>query len=184
MRAAPWALGRRGTWCRHLCLLAIAAHLCDPADATEPAKHPTGEAAGAVWRTVSESQLDKMRGGFDIGSGLMVSFGITRAVYINGALTTETSLNLGQLDQLTPAQAAHIGSQLGTVNLVQNGPGNTVQGGFTLQGPGTIVQNTLNNQNINVQTMINASSNGLGIIKGINTTRTITDALAGAVGAR
>jgi hypothetical protein len=130
---------------------------------------------------VSESTLAQLRGGFDLG-GLMVSFGITRAVYVNGALLTETTLNLGQLSQLTPVQAAQVGSQIGAVNLVQNGPGNSVTPGLT--GAGTIIQNTLNNQNIDVRTMINASSNGLGMVRGLNSLRTLNDALAGSVGGR
>lgn len=154
------------------------------ADAAPPlAQMPQHEQANdqAVWQTVSDSTLDRLRGGFDVG-GLLVSFGITRAVYLNGALLTETTLNLGQIGQLSPAQAAQLGGQVAGLNLVKVGPGNTAALEGALQPsavggvlPGVVVQNTLNNQNINVQTMINATSNGLGILRGMNATRTLTD---------
>jgi hypothetical protein len=39
----------------------------------------------SIWITASDRTLDKMRGGFDLGAGLMVSFGISRAVYITAS---------------------------------------------------------------------------------------------------
>ncbi|APW38671.1 hypothetical protein RD110_16895 [Rhodoferax koreense] len=161
-------------------ILALLAFGDNNADAAQPQSDSQFDAPAdhAVWQTVSERTLDRMRGGFDAG-GLMVSFGITRAVYLNGALLTETTLNLGQLAQLSPAQASQLGSQIAGLDIVKIGPGNTA----TLQGtgvagalPGVIVQNTLNNQNLAVQTMINATSNGLGLLRGINSSRTLLDA--------
>lgn len=175
MRPRRFIFTRSG---RTLCLLAILACGANPTEAADHAEQP---ADGAVWRTVSNGTLDKLRGGFDMGAGLMVSFGITRAVYINGALVTETSLSLGELSQLTPAQAAQLNGQIAGLNLVQNGPGNSVSGTLMNMGAGTIIQNTLNNQQINVQTMINASSNGLGLVRSMNTQGTIDDALAHSV---
>ncbi|WP_367065748.1 hypothetical protein [Oryzisolibacter sp. LB2S] len=78
-----------------------------------------------TWLTVPDSTLAQMRGGFALDTGLLVTLGISRTLYINGALITESTLNLGQLSQLTTAQAAQIGQQLLSLNLVQNGPGNT-----------------------------------------------------------
>ena len=164
-------------WGRMLCLLALLAIAYDRADAA------TAQDDEHLWQTVSEDRLDSLRGGFDVG-GLLVSFGITRAVYLNGALITETTLNLGQLGALSPAQAAQLSAQVAGVSLVKIGPGNTaaLDGGAVAAGvagamPGVVVQNTLNNQNINVQTMINATSNSLGILRGMNAARTLGDAL-------
>ncbi|MDB5895317.1 MAG: hypothetical protein JWQ88_2848 [Rhodoferax sp.] len=164
-------------WGRLLCVLALLAIAYDQADAA------SAHEDDRLWQTVSEDRLDTLRGGFDVG-GLLVSFGISRAVYLNGALLTETTLNLGQLGNLSPAQAAQLNAQVAGVNMVKIGPGNTaaLDGGALAAGvagamPGVVVQNTLNNQNISVQTMIHATSNSLGILRGMNASRTLGDAL-------
>ena len=167
-------------WGHLLCLTVLLAVAWDHADAAPP---PSQE---RLWQTVGEATLDGLRGGFDTG-GLLVSFGITRAVYVNGALLTETTLNLGQLGQLSPAQAAQLNAQVAGLSLVKIGPGNTaaLNAGGLVPGapgvvgamPGVVIQNTLNNQNINVQTMINATSNSLGILRGMNANRTLGEAL-------
>jgi hypothetical protein len=133
---------------------------------------------------VSNQQLDHMRGGFDPGNGLLVSFGISRAVYINGNLVTQTTLDFGHLTDLTAAQAAQLNKQLASLNLVQNGPGNTVQAQQGGGNFGTIIQNTLNNQHIVNTTIINATTNSLGMVKNLNTLSTLNEALTGAVGSR
>jgi len=141
-----------------------------------------GNAQEQIWMTVADSELETLRGGFDVGSGLMVSFGITRAVYINGDLVTQTTLNLGQLDQITAAQAGALGAQLAALNIVQNGPNNVVEaqaGGLAL---GTIIQNSLNNQHIANMTVIDARTNSMEMIKGLNTLSTLTDSLSRAIG--
>ncbi len=57
------------------------------------------------WLAVNNDSLDAMRGGFDTGAGLMVSFGIERAVYINGNLTTSMSFNIPDVSKLATDQA-------------------------------------------------------------------------------
>ena len=154
------------------------AWLAGGAQAGEPLKR-TEE----TWMAVSDSTLDSQRGGFDIGTGLLVNFGISRAIYINGVLMSETTLNFGQLDKLTAAQATELGRQLRSLNMpVQNGPGNTVEG--SLGGVGTVVQNTLSNQNIATHTVINAQTNGMSLMKDLNTANTLAEGIARAVGGR
>ena len=51
-------------------------------------------------------------------------------------------------------------------------------------GAGLVIQNTLNNQQIQVQTLIHASTNGLGMLRNINTLGTLRDAVTGALGSR
>jgi Na+-translocating ferredoxin:NAD+ oxidoreductase RnfE subunit len=144
-----------------------------------------GRAAAAeapLWTAVDDGTLASMRGGFDFGNGLMVSFGIERAVYINGALVTSTTINVGDLARVTPEQAALVNRQAAAINLVQNGPGNTAA--LTtgdLATPGTVIQNTLSNQNIQSQTIINASSNALGLMKTLNSLGSLRDALGNSV---
>ncbi len=135
-----------------------------------------------LWTAVEDSTLESMRGGFDFGNGLTVSFGIERAVYINGALVTSTTVNVGDLARVTPEQAALVTRQAAAINLVQNGPGNTsALTGSDLATPGTVIQNTLSNQNIQSQTIINASSNAMGLMKTLNTLTSMREALGNSV---
>ncbi len=136
-----------------------------------------------TWMAVSDHTLDSQRGGFDLGAGLLVSFGITRAVYINGELAAQTTLNFGQLDKITASQATELSRQLNTLNLVQNGPGNTVEGALGGVG-GVVIQNTLNNQRIANHTVINAQTNGMSLLKDLNTAATLNEGIARAVGGR
>lgn len=154
-----------------------------------------------VWMAVGDQTLDSLRGGFRMGEGLLVSFGITRAVYINGALMTETTLQVGRMADITPAQATQLSQQLETISLVQNGPGNSFAPGSSPNpgtpsgaGPtitsvaggmaGTIIQNSLNNQHISNQTIVNAHSNGLGMVRSLNLYGTLNDAIQHSVGQR
>jgi len=140
--------------------------------------------SAGVWLAVSDHKLDDLRGGFDPGNGLLVSFGISRVVYINGDLVTQTTLDFGRLTDLTPAQATQISKQLASLNLVQNGPGNSFQPQQNGTSFGTVIQNTLDNQHIVNETVINATSNAAGMIKNLNMQSTINDGIARAVGSR
>ncbi|WP_024815675.1 hypothetical protein [Acidovorax sp. JHL-3] len=175
-----------------LCLLGT---LAFSANAAPPAQD-------TLWMAVGDQTLDSLRGGFRMGDGLTVSFGISRAVYINGALITETTLNIGRMADITPAQATQLSQKLATLNLVQNGPGNTFASGpsstttsspeaagamvTTIAGSstGTLIQNSLNNQQIRYQTIINASSNGLGMVRSMNLNSTLTEAIQRSIGQR
>ena len=136
-----------------------------------------------TWMAVSDQTLEGQRGGFDLGSGLVVNFGITRAVFINGELATQTTLNFGQLDKITAGQAAELGRQLSALNLVQNGPGNSVEGPLGSVG-GTVIQNTLSNQRIANHTVINVETNGMSLLKELNTAATLNEAISRAIGGR
>lgn len=154
------------------CLLAAFAAHADPLARKEE-----------TWMAVSDNTLDTQRGGFDLGSGLVVTFGITRAVYINGDLAAQTTLNFGQLDKMTAGQAMELSRQLSSLNLVQNGPGNSVEGPTGLTA-GTIIQNTLNNQRIANHTVINVETNGMSMLKDLNTGAAITEGIARSIGGR
>ena len=57
----------------------------------------------------------------------------------------------------------------GTLALIQSGTGNTVAPGtFSSGAIGTVIQNTLDGQKIQNVTVINASTNSLGLLKGMN----------------
>lgn len=161
--------------------------------------HAAPPAQDKFWMAVGDQTLDSLRGGFNMGHGLMVSFGISRAVYINGALITETTLNVGRMADVTPAQATQLGQKLTSLSLVQNGPDNTFASGPSTtttgaKGPtvttiagstaGTLIQNSLNNQQIRYQTIINTSSNGLGMVRAMNLNSTLTEAIQQSIGQR
>lgn len=115
---------------------------------------------GSGLHALSERNLDQVRGGFTTSSGLKVSFGIERAVSINGNLVAKTSFNVSDQGKVT----ASAGSD--SLALIQNGAGN-----IALVGPvsaatlGTVVQNTLNDQKIQSVTTINAAVNSLQIVR-------------------
>lgn len=173
----------------------VAGALASPALAEPPMKEK-------IWLAVADQTLDGLRGGFNMGDGLMVSFGISRAVFINGALITETSFNVGRVADLTTAQATQLSQKLATLSLVQNGPGNSFASGTsstTSSSPtgtnptvtaiagftaGTLIQNSLNNQHVRYQTIINASSNGLGMVRSVNLHNTLADAVQQSIGQR
>jgi len=132
---------------------------------TEPRvrSNPFGDRQVAV----SEKLLDGVRGGFGV-DGLNISFGIERAVYINGSLVTTTSLNLSDLGRITAGSGATV-INAGTIGLIQSGAGNLMSAGtFSSGAVGTVIQNTLDGQKIQNLTVINATTNSLGALRGVN----------------
>jgi hypothetical protein len=126
---------------------------------------------------INAKSLDRIRGGF-IGDGLSVSFGIERAVYINGTLVTTTSLNISDLGRITAGRGTTTSFDSGTLALIQSGAGNTVTSGtFSSTSIGTVVQNTLNGQKIQSVTVINATANSLGVLRGLNLQSTMRGAM-------
>ena len=134
---------------------------------------------------VLDNALDRVRGGF-VTPSLNIAFGIERAVYINGSLVTTTSLNISDLGHVTTNSSANANSTSGagskqvspgTLALIQSGAGNSVAGGAFSTGAaaglsanaiGTVVQNTLDGQKIQNVTVINATANSLGVLRGLN----------------
>lgn len=129
---------------------------------------------------LSEQRLDTLRGGFDTSQGLKVSFGISRAVYVNGNLVTQTSFNIPDVGAMTAQQAQAMLASGGASTLVQNGRGNAVQPGALPPGA-MAIQNTLNNQQIQALTSINTSVNSLASYKVANLISSINAALAATV---
>lgn len=144
-------------------------------------------AASQRWPAVSDTVLAEMRGGFDTGTGLLLSFGIERAVYINGALVTTTALSVVGLGSAAQSAAlvntSGMGAVAGLANLVQNGQASILRsdaGGLS-SVPATVIQNTLNDQAIRSVTTINVTSNSLDTMRSLNTGGALRDALGAAV---
>jgi hypothetical protein len=126
-----------------------------------------------------------MRGGFEIDSGLTVSFGIQRAVYVDGNLVATASVTVPDLARITTAQADALRTSAGTLSLVQNGGGNAFDAGATpAAAVATVIQNSLNNQEIRSLTVIDATVNTLGALKALNFAASMRDALNGAAGGK
>jgi hypothetical protein len=136
--------------------------------------------ASADLVAVDTERLDNMRGGFDLPSGLVVSFGISRAAFVNGNLVSSTSFNIPNIAQMTPAQAQML-ANANTGAVVQNGLNNTVQPGALPGLTGSVIQNSLNNQQVQALTTINTTVNSLAAFKAFNIGSTVNSALATAV---
>jgi len=169
----------RGRWAIvGLCALLLAS-------ASQAQNHTSQPPDDSMWLAASDRTLDRLRGGFDLGAGLLVSFGISRAVYINDQLVTSTSFQLGDIAKVTPAQAVVLSQQIASqVQIVQNGPGNTVEPGALAVPLASYIQNTLNNQTLRTQTVIQASTNGLSALKSMNLQATISETVANAFASR
>ena len=178
-RPRTLTMAKRKSWTLAvLCALLMAGASQAQTSLTQPQQTPQE----SVWLTASDRTLEQLRGGFDLGAGLVVSFGISRAVYIGGQLITSTSFQIGDLSRLTPTQAATLGQQIATqTQVVQNGPGNTLEPGAGTVPLTTYIQNTLSNQTIRNQTVIQAHSNGLSMVKNLNLQSTINQAITDAV---
>lgn len=136
-------------------------------------------AEGSEWLAASDSLLDTMRGGF-LAPGVMVSFGITRTVHINGMLASSFSFEVGDLGSINATRAAQLAQQTSAVSVVQNGPGNTFAAVLRAASPAVVIQNTLSNQQIQSVTQIDVVSNGMSLLKNLNLNQTLSDALGAA----
>lgn len=141
-----------------------------PHDGDRHARSPLGDELVAV-RT---DKLEEVRGGFVTDGGLKVSFGIERAVYINGDLVATTTLNVGDLSRTAatgtaPAANAAAQAATGTLALIQTGPGNSfTTAPIGADALGTVIQNRLDNQQITAITRINAAVNSASIMRSLN----------------
>lgn len=137
-----------------------------------------GEALGSEWAAVPPERLDGLRGGLVMPSGLVMSFGIERAVYVNGALVATAGFNVADIARITPDQAQGLAGMQDTL-LVQVGEGNT----FVPNGMGGIViQNTLDNLDIRALTTINVGASTLGMFQDLNSNAALQRALLIAPG--
>ena len=137
----------------------VAAQVVEPSARSNP--------FGGRQLAMSATSLDAVRGGFS-GNGVNISFGIERAVYVNGALVATTSLNVSDLGKITAGRGT-TSFDAGTIALVQSGAGNLVTpGAISSAAIGTVVQNTLDGQKIQNVTVINATVNSLSVLRSLN----------------
>ena len=133
------------------------------------------------WVPASNEQLDSARGGFVLDTGLSVSFGIIRTVTINGNLVNRTSFDLPDITRISADQARLVNTVLGESGLVQSGSGNFIDTAAVAGlNAGTVIQNSLSDQQIQTLTVINTGVNSLGLMKSLNTQSVLRDSLLGS----
>jgi len=149
-----------------------------------------------IWMAVSDRKLEKMRGGFDVGGGLVVSVGLSLATTINGELVARTHIPSTQLTQLSTGQAELLRERLNSITLVQSGLGNqwgehrsgngngTSVTQIPASGFGTVIQNTLNDQHIQHATIIDISSNASALLQSLSWQNTLRETLQNLGGVR
>jgi len=152
-----------------------------PSSVNEP-QHPLGQKLAAL----DSGSLDEIRGGFELdGSGLKFSFGIERAVFINGELITSTTLNLRDLKQIAGTGGAPgtlPPGAAGSLGIIQNGAGNNVSTMINSNNvAGTVIQNTLNDQKIQNVTTINASVNSMQALRTMSVQSAIQSGIVGSL---
>ncbi len=146
--------------------------------ASPPIPLPATLASAAV---IGDDELAGMRGGFETADGLRLSFGIERAVYINGALQSVTSLNVDDLGKLHGNGLAALPPGT-TLTVIQNGPGNQFQAsGLSPSTLATVVQNSLDNQKIQTVTTLSATVNSMEMLRGARMQNSLQEALTRAL---
>ena len=113
------------------------------------------------WISVPAAVLDQQRGGFTTTEGLQVALGVERIVSINGAAVSQVSLHA-------------INAGAGPGRLIQQGANNFFSPVLDLPGA-TFVQNTLNGQQIRVDTQISASVNSGALLRELNFLTSLRD---------
>ncbi len=134
---------------------------------------------GSEWQPVDPGRLAQMRGGFQMPSGMMLSFGIERVVLVNGELTARIAVQVPDVARITPEQAQAL-ADFNRGLVVQIGEGNRFDP--VQAGGGLVIQNTLDGQDIRTVTRIDVGVDTLGAYQNLNAGAALTDALIRAPG--
>jgi hypothetical protein len=138
-----------------------------------------GAALGEEWQPIDPARLASMRGGLQMPSGTVLSFGIERVVQVNGQLVASVSVRIPDIAHVDAAQAQAL-ADFNQGILVQVGEGNRFD---PSRIPGSVViQNTLDNQNISVATYIDVGAGTLDTFQNLNSSAALGDALMRAPG--
>ncbi|HLZ34849.1 MAG TPA: hypothetical protein VKP13_12595 [Nitrospira sp.] len=158
----------------HMTKVLMLAFLC--VQSTSPAMALEGDEDFTRWTPVSEAVLDGMRGGFQSNpNGPVMSFGIERSVFINGQFVSSTVLKIPDLMQFASNPSS-------TFTLIQTGGGNAVTPGMSsLPTLMTVIQNSLDNQRIQNQTVINSTVAALSWARSLALGHELSQATIGAI---
>jgi hypothetical protein len=161
----------------HLRVSLAAAAFVAAAASTLTASAAEAGSLGEEWVAIDPALLEDMRGGFQTASGMSLSFGIERAVYVNGELLASQRVNIPDIGRMTQAQAQEL-ADFNQGQVIQVGEGNTFEptSGFN----GLLVQNTRNDQDIRALTTVNVGVDTLSAFQDLNTQQAIQNAMAAA----
>ncbi|MBB3221170.1 hypothetical protein [Pseudoduganella umbonata] len=136
-----------------------------------------GEVPGG-WGAVDETVLANARGGFDAGNGLLVSLSVDRLLSMNGNVVASSQLAVPDV-----AKAAASGAGLSSFHTAQAGAGNALA---IVNQPlaGLVLQNSASDQLIRAQTTIDATVNSLGVLKDMNFSDSLRQALSTSIAPR
>ena len=148
-------------------------------DAGHAQSRATQRALGSEWVAIDPATLDAYRGGYQMPTGLLLSFGIERVAFINGQMVASTRISIPDIGNMTVAQAQAL-SRINETQLIQLGAGNVFHGG---RNGGLVIQNTLDGQDIRSQTTLNVSVNTLGLFQQLNAGDALRNASFTAPGA-
>ena len=138
-----------------------------------------GGELGTEWQPVDPARLAQMRGGFQMPSGMMLSFGIERVVFLNGELTARIAVQIPDVARITPEQAQAL-ADFNRGMVVQIGEGNRFDPAQVAGG--LVIQNTLDDQDIRTLTRVEVGVDTLGAYQNLNASGALTDALIRAPG--
>ena len=138
-----------------------------------------GGELGTEWQPVDPARLAQLRGGFQMPSGMMLSFGIERVVFLNGELTARIALQIPDVARITPEQAQAL-ADFNRGMVVQIGEGNRFDPAQVAGG--LVIQYALDDQDIRMLTRIEVGVDTLGAYQSLNANGALTDALIRAPG--
>ena len=160
---------------------------------------PSSDSNPLAGMLVADAQLDDMRGGFEASSGLRVAFGIERVVMVNGQLAATTTFNVvqsesgfrveslpreavlggGGLRVFTGGQGGAAASIPINLGVIQIGPNNVASINPAALA-GTLIQNTLDRQQIQNITTINAQVNSVELMRASRLQENLRAAMVGS----
>ena len=145
---------------------------CAPALAAPPST-----VLGEDWVAIDPALLEDMRGGFITDGGTALSFGIERAVFVNGEVVATTRVQIPDVGRMTTDQAREL-QRFNEGVVVQVGGGNT----FEPSGApgGIVIQNTRDGQDIRALTTVNVGVDTLQAFQDLNTQSTLHNAMVTA----
>ena len=160
-------------------IAALGAGLCAPFVATAQ-ENAQMQRLGAEWTPIDPARLLEMRGGLQLPSGQLLSFGIERLVYVNGELVASATLRIPDIGRITTEQAQALAA-INDGTVVQVGEGNRIDAAGA--GGALVIQNTLDGQAITALTTLDVGVSTLGTLQELNTFNALQSALLNAPGA-
>ncbi|QOW18424.1 hypothetical protein INQ41_06670 [Lysobacter ciconiae] len=170
-----------------LLALTMVAALAAPAGVATADPPPASlPALGPEWKALPVSRLETMRGGFQLPSGLQLSFGIERVVLVNGTQVASSRVVIPDLSRITAEQARDL-ARVREGMVVQIGDGNTFASsggaGLVSQGAALVIQNASSGQDISALTTIDVGIGSLGAMRSAMANEALQTALQRAPGA-